>query len=88
MFEMLTIREKEVFNQVIACKSDKDIANNLSVTAATVKTHLGNIYNKFGLSGQYARMHLLKLYYENHLASLGKQCDYMKYKYRYNMEIK
>ena len=65
MFESLSIREMEVLGEVVKCKPDRDIANQLFVSIPTIKSHLSSIYAKLGLSGQYARMNLIRLYFEN-----------------------
>lgn len=42
----LTLREKEVLSQVALGRSDKEIADQLSISIHTVKTHLRNILAK------------------------------------------
>ncbi|PKM66208.1 MAG: helix-turn-helix transcriptional regulator [Firmicutes bacterium HGW-Firmicutes-2] len=45
--EMLTNREKEVLEQILSGKTNHMIAQKLSITESTVKTHAGNIYSKY-----------------------------------------
>lgn len=44
--EMLTSREKEVLEQILSGKTNRIIAQELSISESTVKTHAGNIYSK------------------------------------------
>ena len=44
----LSEREMEVLELVAGGKSNKEIAQRLSVSPNTVKTHLGNVYGKLG----------------------------------------
>lgn len=44
--EILSYREKEVLSLLVAGKSSKEIANHLSLSAATVHAHLGKIRRK------------------------------------------
>lgn len=46
----LTARELEVLQQIVAGKSNKEIANSFTISEATVKTHINNILNKLGVS--------------------------------------
>jgi len=48
--EKLTPREIEITILIIKGYTNKDIASKLFVSPNTVKTHLRNIYNKFGVS--------------------------------------
>lgn len=49
-FESLTNRQKEVLAQVCKGNIYKDIADGLYISENTVKTHMGNIYEKLGLA--------------------------------------
>jgi DNA-binding CsgD family transcriptional regulator len=49
----ITDRECEIILKVIQGKSNADIANELFISLATVKTHLHNIYRKIGVEGRY-----------------------------------
>jgi DNA-binding NarL/FixJ family response regulator len=42
----LTQRELEVLEQISLGKVHKEIADSLSITAATLKSHIASIYNK------------------------------------------
>jgi DNA-binding NarL/FixJ family response regulator len=46
----LTGREVEVLKQIVGGKSNKEIANALSISEATVKSHINNILSKLGVS--------------------------------------
>lgn len=48
----LTRKELEVLTRLAEGRSNKDIAEALFVTPATVKTHLAHIYNKLGVTGR------------------------------------
>jgi len=48
--EQLTPRERELVSFVAAGANNKDIARRLSISVATVKTHLTSIFRKLGLS--------------------------------------
>jgi DNA-binding CsgD family transcriptional regulator len=45
----LTPREREILAMVAGGGSNKEIANSLFVSAATVRKHLENIYAKLGV---------------------------------------
>jgi DNA-binding NarL/FixJ family response regulator len=46
----LTNREREVLNLIVSGKSNKDIGFELSISEATVKTHINSILSKLGVS--------------------------------------
>ncbi|WP_370327181.1 LuxR C-terminal-related transcriptional regulator [Euzebya sp.] len=46
----LTAKELEVLSQLAQHQSNREIAERLHVSAATVKTHLSNIYSKMGVA--------------------------------------
>jgi two-component system NarL family response regulator len=46
----LTGRELEVLQQIVDGKSNKEIANELSISEATVKSHVNNILGKLGVT--------------------------------------
>ena len=48
--EPLSDRELDVLNRLAAGESNKAIADELSISPYTVKTHLRNIYTKLGVS--------------------------------------
>lgn len=60
--EIMTKREKEVFELLIKNKSTKEIANELSISEKTVRNHISNAMQKLGVKGRaQAVVELLKL---------------------------
>jgi len=56
----ITEREREIIIKVLQGKSNEDIARELFISLATVKTHLYKIYKKVGIDSRYdliARVH-------------------------------
>lgn len=49
----ITDREREIILKVVQGKSNADIAGELFISLATVKTHLHNIYQKVGVDSRY-----------------------------------
>jgi DNA-binding CsgD family transcriptional regulator len=49
----ITEREREIILEVIQGKSNADIASELVISLATVKTHLHNIFAKTGAVSRY-----------------------------------
>ena len=49
---ILTKREKEVFNLLIYNKTTKDIANILNISEKTVRNHISNAMQKLGVKGR------------------------------------
>jgi DNA-binding CsgD family transcriptional regulator len=49
----ITDREREIIQKVIEGKSNADIAGELFISLATVKTHLHNIYRKLEVDSRY-----------------------------------
>jgi ATP/maltotriose-dependent transcriptional regulator MalT len=49
----ITEREREIILKVIEGKSNADIASELFISLATVKTHLHNIYTKIGVESRF-----------------------------------
>ena len=49
----ITDREREIILKVVQGKSNADIASELFISLATVKTHLHNIYKKIGVDSRY-----------------------------------
>lgn len=49
---ILTKREKEVFNLLISNKTTKDIANILDISEKTVRNHISNAMQKLGVKGR------------------------------------
>jgi DNA-binding CsgD family transcriptional regulator len=56
----ITGREREIVNNLLEGKSDKDIAVALNIAVSTAQTHLKNIYKKTGVSGRFALQALLR----------------------------
>lgn len=59
-FELLTIQEKKVVHLINEGKSNKEIADELSVSLSTVKTHISNIYKKLGVNSRSKLLNFLK----------------------------
>ena len=60
--KILTKREKEVFELLIANKTTKEIAQNLGISEKTVRNHIANAMQKLGVKGRAgAVVELLKL---------------------------
>jgi DNA-binding NarL/FixJ family response regulator len=51
-YEMLTTRERDVFNMAAAGHSNAEIAKRLSISIRTVETHRANFMRKIGLHNQ------------------------------------
>lgn len=60
----LTVREREVFDLVVAGRTNTEIARALCVAETTVKTHLGHALDKLDLRD---RVHAVVYAYENRL---------------------
>ena len=52
MPSILTIREKEVFNLLVANKTTKQIASLLYISEKTVRNHVSNVIQKLGVKGR------------------------------------
>ena len=62
MPSILTIREKEVFNLLVANKTTKQIASLLYISEKTVRNHISNVIQKLGVKGRaQAVVELIKL---------------------------
>jgi DNA-binding CsgD family transcriptional regulator len=48
----MTVREREIANQVLTGKTNSEIADTLAISAETVKRHIRNIYDKCGISSR------------------------------------
>lgn len=60
--EIMTKREKEVFELLVKNKSTKEIANDLDISEKTVRNHISNAMQKLGVKGRaQAVVELLKL---------------------------
>lgn len=49
---ILTKREKEVFDYLVLNKSTKEIAEILDITEKTVRNHISNVIGKLGVSSR------------------------------------
>ena len=59
---ILTKREKEVFDFLILSKSTKEISTILNITEKTVRNHISNVIQKLGVTSRSsAVVELLKL---------------------------
>ena len=47
---VLTSREVDVLKEIVAGRSNKEIASDLDISEATVKTHVNNLLGKLGVS--------------------------------------
>lgn len=62
MNNILTPREKEIFNLLIDNYSTKDISDKLNISEKTVRNHISNVMQKLGVKGRTAAVvELLKL---------------------------
>ena len=62
MNNILTNREREIFNLLIRNNTTKEIANELKISEKTVRNHISNVMQKLGVSGRAsAVVELLKL---------------------------
>ena len=64
----LSFREREVFRLAATGLSNKEVADRLDISRATVKAHLTQIFQKLGVSG---RAHLAAVYHGLAAASSG-----------------
>jgi len=58
--EPLSERENEVLNMLVAGRSTKEIAELLMVSVNTTKTHIKNIFRKFGVHSRSMLVNLIK----------------------------
>ena len=49
---ILTTREKEVFDLLVANKTTKQIASLLYISEKTVRNHISNVIQKLGVKGR------------------------------------
>ena len=52
MPSIMTTREKEVFNLLVANKTTKQIASLLYISEKTVRNHISNVIQKLGVKGR------------------------------------
>jgi DNA-binding CsgD family transcriptional regulator len=50
--ESLSPRQKEILHSVLCNRANKEIASNLNITVRTVKFHISNLLNKFGVENR------------------------------------
>jgi DNA-binding CsgD family transcriptional regulator/tetratricopeptide (TPR) repeat protein len=56
----LTAREREIANQIVAGKTNREVAEALVISERTVETHVASIYGKLGVSNRKDLIALLK----------------------------
>ena len=62
MKNILTKREKQVFEMLITNNTTKEIANILKISEKTVRNHISNVMQKLGVKGRSsAVVELLRL---------------------------
>lgn len=62
MSSVLTGREKEVFELLIANKTTKEIADELFISEKTVRNHISNVMQKLQVKGRaHAVVELIRL---------------------------
>jgi two-component system response regulator DctR len=55
----ITNREREVVEEIVEGKSNKEIAQDLNIDVRTIEVHLRNIYQKVGVRDRFALFALL-----------------------------
>lgn len=62
MKNILSIREKEVFNLLINNMTTKEISKELNISEKTVRNHISNVIQKLGVKGRsQAVIELIKI---------------------------
>ena len=60
--QILTLREKEIFDMLIKNYDTEEIAKMLNITSKTVRNHISNVILKLGVKGRsQAIIELLKI---------------------------
>ena len=52
MMNLITKREKEIFNLLACNRSTLEIANILNISCKTVRNHISNVIQKLGVSNR------------------------------------
>jgi DNA-binding NarL/FixJ family response regulator len=55
----ISTREKEIIGRIIKVKSDKEIEQDLFISANTVRNHIYNIFQKIGINNRIQLMNLI-----------------------------
>jgi len=55
----ISIREQEILKLILDGKSNKEIEDSLFISYHTVKNHVYNIFQKFGVKTRYELIHLI-----------------------------
>ena len=55
----ISCREREILQLILKGKTNKDIENALFISIRTVKNHVYNIYQKFGVKTRLELIHLI-----------------------------
>ena len=59
MNNILTKREKEIFNLLIQNKTTREIAKKLDINEKTVRNHISNVIQKLDVKGRVAAVMVL-----------------------------
>ena len=59
MNNILTKREKEIFNLLIQNKTTREIAKKLNINEKTVRNHISNVIQKLDVKGRVAAVMVL-----------------------------
>lgn len=63
--EQLTNREKEILSYILRGNTNRIIANSIGISDNTLKTHIRNIFRKFGVSSKHELLALALDYYNS-----------------------
>ena len=59
----LTIRERQIFELLIQNNDTEEIATKLNISSKTVRNHISNVIQKFGVKGRsQAILELIKMH--------------------------
>jgi len=59
LLNSLTVQERKIANHIKGGMSNKEIAQELSISLSTVKTHINNIYKKMNVNSRTEFLNLL-----------------------------